>query len=1082
MKKIRIILFLLLGIFVFVPVLRAQITTCAISGRVTGNDGEALPGAVILITHLPSGSVSRTVTNTNGWYHVEGLRAGGPYTLKASYLGYQPTVYTQINLQLGNRDDVNIEMKGADIELKNLVVTGNKSSARTGTSTQITSRQLTTVPTLNRSISDFTKLSPYAGRNNTFAGRDGRYNYVSIDGAPLNDNFGLSSNYMPGGNAQPISLDVLENIRIDVAPFDVKYSNFTGAAVNAVTKSGTNDFSGTAYGYFRPKSFSGKSIDGIDIPNAQTRHSELYGITLGGPIIKNKLFFFINGEIENESYPGVQWRPSEDGVGDVTQKISRTSAGDMKRMSDFLQSQYGYSTGKYNNFDNFSGFNWKIMARVDWNINLKNKLTLRYNGVQSKNDDLVNSSSFGGYRDSRVGDASMAFENSNFKYKNKVMSVVGELNSQFTPFIFNKFLATYSYVNDTREIYGSPFPFVDIDKNGKQYMSFGSEIFTPGNDVTSKVLSFIDNVTFSLDDHYLTAGISFDKYAFRNAYMRYAWGYYRYASMEDFMNNAKPTAFALTYGYNGREVPYADLDFGMGAVYVQDEWSIGPLFKLNYGLRLDLPFYMNDLPDNQAVSELRFADNRQIDVSKWPKSKLLFSPRVAFTYDVLKDHSLMLKGGTGIFTGVLPFVWFTNQPANSGYLQNKVELTANQLPDNFRFNTDYREVLKQYPDLLASTPTTQAPGSVCFVDPKFKMPQVWRSSLSIEWQLPYDFMLSANAMYTRDIYNVVQNNVNEKPATDKFAGNDNRDYWPAKDNRINKNISDAMMLTNGNEKGYQYSFNVELIKKFASGFSGSVSYTYSQAKDLTANPGSVAKSSWQYNVAVNSLNNPGLSYSSFSIPHRIIAQAMYEISYLKHFKTTVALLYQASPIGRMSYIYPADLNGDGVGSDLMYVPSAKDELLFKDITDNNNNVTFSADEQREVFWNYINNDSYLKSRKGKYTERFGCVMPWVHRFDFKIMQDFNLNIGSRRYGLQVSLDILNVGNLFNSGWGVEKANGLASFGNIRLLKTAGVTADKKPVYQVNAANKALFEKNARWSYDISSDNTWGMMLGVRLSF
>lgn len=1075
-------MFIFLGIGLISLPVNAQITTSSLSGKVTTSSESPIKGAVLRIVHEPSGSVTNTRTNERGYFHVEGLRVGGPYTIEVSHMGYHPAIYTEIRLQLGERDNFNVVLNASQINLDEVAVYSDKPVIKTGTSTQINARQLAALPTLNRSISDFTKLSPYASQNNSFAGRDGRYNYMSIDGAPLNDNFGLSSNYMPGGNAEPISLEVLENMVIDVAPFDVRYSNFTGAVINAVTKSGTNQFSGAAYSYFRPKSFSGQSIDGMDIPNAHNSHSELYGLTFSGPLIKDKLFFFLNGEIENKSYPGVQWQASEDGNGDAAQNISRTTLADMKQMSDYLKNTYQYDPGKYDGFGNFDGFSWKLMARLDWNINQNHKLTLRYNGVQSKNDDVVNNSAFGQGREAHIGIASMAFENSNFKNKNKVTSIAGELNSQFTPFISNRLLATYSYVRDNREINGTPFPFVDIDKDNRQYMSFGTELFTPGNDVTSKVLSFSDLVSFSLSNHYLTAGVSFDKYSFDNAYMRYAWGYYRFNSMEDFMNKAKPSAFGVTYGYNGKDTPYSELDFGMSGIFIQDKWTLGRSFKLSYGLRADIPIYMNDLPKNPAISELQFADNRRIDVSKWPKSRVLLSPRVSFTYDIFADHRLVIRGGTGVFTGVLPFVWFTNQPGNSGLLQNKLELTGNQLPDNFRFNPDIDQVLAQHPDLFPSQPEVKAPGSICFVDPDFKMPQVWRSSLSVEWQLPYDFSLSGNFMYTRDIYNVVQNNINEKPTTDKFGGNDNRDYWPTKDNRINKDISDAMMLTNGNEKGYQYAFNLELFKKFEYGFSGSVSYTYSLAKDLTANPGSVAKSSWQYNVAVNSLNAPGLGHSSFSIPHRLMAQAIYEINYLKHYKTTFSLFYQGSNSGRLSYIYPYDLNGDGLSSDLMYVPAAKEELVFKDITDKNNNVTFSADEQREVFWNYISHNNYLNSRKGKYTERFGCTMPWVHRFDFKVAQDFKLTAGNRHYGLQVSLDILNVGNLLNSKWGVAKVNGLTSFGNIRLLKTAGVTAEKQPIYQVNANDKASFEKNANWEYNAISDNAWGMMLGIRLSF
>jgi hypothetical protein len=556
--------------------------------------------------------------------------------------------------------------------------------------------------------------------------------------------------------------------------------------------------------------------------------------------------------------------------------------------------------------------------------------------------------------------------------------------------------------------------------------------------------------------------------------------------MEDFMNSATPTSYGLTYGYNGTEAPGAELAFGMLGAYVQDEWSLSDVFRLTYGLRMDLPVPLNRLPSNPAISNLTFADGRKIDVSVWPTAQWQYSPRLGFRWDVKNDRSIILTGGTGLFTGMLPFVWYTNQPTNSGVLQNALDPLTN-IPAGFPFYPDYRDAITAHPDIFPGRPAERAPGAICFVDPGFKMPQVWRNSVGADIQLPLNFMLSLNALYTRDIYNVTQINVNEKAPVDRFNGNDNRYYYPARDNRVNTGVSSAMMLTNGDEKGYQYSLNAVLTKKFENGFYGMLSYTYSQSRDMTANPGSTASSAWSSNVAVNSLNAPGLSYSSFAVPHRLIANVSYEIEYLKHLKTTFALFYTGYHTGRISYTAANtpdrnnyDLNGDGNSSDLLYIPASKDELIFTDYT--SNGQTYTKEEQAADFWNFIEGNSYLTSRKGKYAERYGDLKPWLNRFDFKVTQDFFINLGGKRYALQASLDVLNAGNMLNSAWGIYTQNGLASYDNLRPLRYIGMTDDKRPVYQIAANNHDDFLQKSTWTGSLTTDSTWGMLLGLKAIF
>ena len=1065
--------------------INAQVTTSGISGRLMSN-GESIIGASVIATHTPSGTTYGSVTNVDGRYNISGMRVGGPYTVKFSYVGYQSVTVSGINLALGETENVSTTLNESATNLKETVVEAKRAPAKNGTITNITNAQLTKLPTISRSITDFTKLSPFAGGSSSFAGRDGRYNTITLDGASLNNSFGLSTKNLPGGDAQPVSLDAIEEINVNVSPYDVKYSSFTGASINVITKGGTNKFHGSAYTFIRPESFTGSKVDTFKVANANTKSAKTYGFTLGGPIIKNKLFFFVNGEIEKQTYPGVEWKPSTNGTGDTNTKTSRTTEADLLLVSNFLKNTYNYDPGKYKDFDKFESSNWKMMARLDWNISQKHKFMLRLNAVESKNDQQVNAKSgtITGVSDTRVGIQSMAFENSNYKLKNVVYSLTGELNSTFNSNISNKLLATYTHIQDTRSQLGDPFPFVDIYKDGKQYMTFGTELFTPNNNVVNNVMSFIDNVSLTLNNHYITMGASFEKQYFMNSYLRSPYGYYRYNSISDFTTDAKPAYYGLTYGYNGNDAPGAKLNFGMGGLYAQDEWYVNDGLRLTYGLRLDMPMYLDNMTGNSAINALTFADGRKIDVAQWPATKVLLSPRVGFRWDVHNDRSIVINGGTGIFTGVLPFVWFTNQPTNAGTLQNTVELTGAGLPATLKFNKDYKSVIAANPTLFPSTPTNTVPGNIAFVDPNFKMPQVWRSSLGADVVLPYGFDLSVNGLFTRDITNVVQINVNEKAPTLNLVGNDNRSYYASTattDRRINNGVTTAMMLTNGKEKGYQYSFNATLTKRLIAGFSGFVSYTYTQAKDMTANPGSSASSSWTANTAVNSLNDPGLSYSNFATPHRIISSLSYELELFNHSKTTFSVFYSGYNTGRVSYTYSNDLNRDNNYSDLVYIPNSKDELVFADIK-SGATVTYSKADQATDFWNYVEGSDYLKSRKGKYVERFGDLKPWLNRFDFKITQDFHMMIGENKCGLQLSLDILNVGNMINSKWGAYKTIGIINYDNVSPLKVSSIGTDKVPVYQVNATNSAAFKANSVWKYDVSTSSTWGMMLGAKISF
>ncbi len=1098
MKQIKGIFLMLSLLFTSVLMFGQGATTSSLSGNITDSKGEPLAGANIVAVHVPSGTQYATIADNAGNYRIQNMRIGGPYKVTVSFIGYSSSTYTDITLKLGETYVQNGQLKETTTALNEVVVTAGMtnsilSSERSGTQTNVSSRELATLPSVSRSLLDFSKYTPQS-QGNSFSGRDGRFNTITVDGAAFNNNFGLSSNPLPGGNAQPIAMDAIEEVSVRLAPYDVTVSQFTGASINAVTRSGDNTFKASVYTYQRPKSFTGEKVDGNKVAGARSSSLQNYGFRVGGPIMKNKLFFFVSGEYEKQSVPGVNWQPSTDGISITDQNISRTTQADLLRVKNFLMSTYNYDPGKYENFDPFQNKNHKILARIDWNISQKHKLTVRYNDVVGTSDQQTNFNSGppnNARNSGRISSQSIAFSNAFYGFKNTVRSITGELNSNFNPTISNKFLASYTYIQDTRTSPSTPFPFVDIWEGGDQYMSFGYELFTYNNNVVNKTLSFTDNLTVNLNGHILTAGASFDRLFFLNSYIREGTSYYRYNSVDDFIDGADPVGFGVTYGYNGVDAPGADAAFGLGAIYAQDEWSVMPNLKVTYGVRVERSFYLNTLADNPAVDALAFADGEKMDVGTWPKGKFIVSPRLGFNWDVKGDRSLQVRGGSGFFTGLLPFVWFTNQPTNSGVIQVP-EIgwgPGNTNLVGLEFNPDFKGFIASRPDLFPQSPGALPSGSsLAQVAKDFKFPQIWRSNLAVDVELPWNTIFTAEAIYSKDINAITQFNINEAAPTGVMAGSDGRPFWTnstaAKINNGQNgtaNISNAMELRNSKE-GYQYSITAQLTKNFSRGFSGMLAYTYTMAKDVTSNPGSSAYSAFSSNTAVGSLNDPGLSYSNFATPHKIVGAVSYRIEYAKMLATTFSLVYQGYQQGRWSYTYSNDQNGDGVSSDLMYVPSSATDINFADYTTGGN--TMSAAQQQAAFWAYVQGNKYLKTREGKYAERFGEVKPWIHRFDAKILQDIFSNFGSdHKYTLQLSIDMLNIGNFINNKWGIYTLNPLASYDNVRPLTVVSRgNATTAPVYRLNANSLDDFASKTTLGSEVSTASTWGCLLGIRLIF
>ncbi len=1054
---------------------QAQVTSSAITGRVADEKNEGLPGATVVATHLPSGSQYGTVTNESGRYTIPSVRVGGPYKVTVSYVGYSEQVQDNIFANLGTAANVNFNMQDEGTQLQEVTVRTNRSdvfsSERTGAATTINSEQLKALPTISRSINDFTRLTPQSN-GNSFGGRDGRYNNITIDGANFNNNFGLSSSNLPGGSAQPISLDAIEEVQVNIAPYDVRQANFTGAGINVITKSGTNEVKGTAYTYYRNEKFNGTKVGDEKLPDAAKTNNNIIGASIGAPLIKNKLFFFVNGEFEKNVRPGFNWVASRPGV--TGSNVSRTTAADLEAVSNFVREQYGYETGPYENYaNNFTQQNFKIVARVDWNINNNHKFNIRYSDVKNTDDNVINSTSAPNPRasSSRISQNALAYENANYGFQNSVRSIAAELNSTFSGRFSNQFLATYTFIEDTRTSKSSDFPFIDIWKDGDNYISLGYELFSYNNNVKNTVFNVIDNFTYYAGKHTILGGASYEQMYFANSFLRYGTSYYRFRSVDDFLTGKLPSAYAYTYSLQpGVSAPVADLTFGQASAYIQDEYNASPKLKLTAGLRIDMPVYPVAPIENPAITALTFKDGEKITTGQWPSSKPAFSPRIGFNYSET-EKGLQIRGGTGIFNGRLPFVWFTNQPTNSGVIQNTFEETRAAELVKYPFSPEPTAHLNKLPQNAGQS----APSSLASVDPDFKMPQIWRTNLAIDKKLPGDASVTLEAIYSKDLVTVYQRNINYNDPVGTLKGADNRPQWTSATRRVIPSVSEAMVLDNTSGGG-GLSLTASARKNFSRGLSANLAYTFNNVKDLTGNPGSQAASAWSGNVAVGSLNNLPLAYSSYGVPHRVVGAISYRADYLGFMATTVSLFYEGQSQGRYSYVYNGDVNGDGLNSDLLYIPNGPSEILFEDVKNADNTIKYTAQQQSDAFFKFIEQDPYLSKHKGEYAERNGALMPWYNRIDFRLLQDFYINAGGKRNTLQFGIDILNLPNLLNSSWGVLQRTRV---NNSAILQYRSLK-DGQPVFRLAESSGAL--PTSTYQDLVSASTTWGAQVSLRYIF
>ncbi|MBQ0094054.1 MAG: TonB-dependent receptor [Bacteroidales bacterium] len=1104
MKKSLKVVLSLIATVLFVVSGYAQVTTSSMNGRITDASGAAVAGATVVAVHTPSGTQYYAIANEEGNFFINGMRAGGPYEVEVSCLGYHSFKATDVTLSLAEAYALKVSLLDDNQQIEAALVVSEAASKfaaeKTGAATNINRSQIENLPTVSRSITDVTRLSPYGGNGMTFAGADGRTANFTVDGANFNNNFGLSEN-LPGGGS-PISIDAIEELQVVISPFDVRQTNFIGGGVNAITKSGTNTFKGSAYVFHRNEFMRGDTVDGEQIGGAREKDRNTnYGFTFGGPIIKNKLFFFAN--FEYATIPSVvnRWHGSVDGKSDADNYISRTTIADLEKVSKHVKDKYGYDTGSWTDFP-ANESNMKALARIDWNINNNHHLALRYNYTLNNAWNSTNASSMdGGTRmaSARFSKNSMAFANAMYSMQNIVHSASLDLNSRLGDNLSNQFLATFSKLDDVRGTNSSEFPFIDIKKDDDNYMALGYELFTWNNAVHNTIATVRDDLTWYAGNHKITGGLLYEYQMADNAYMRNGTGYYRYNSVDDFINGATPEVVCLTYGYDGEQNPAARVQFHKAGLYAQDEWQATDKFKLTYGVRLDGLFFDNkDLMTNKKALDQNYYDKdgnvRHIDTGRWPNASVTVSPRVGFVWDVLGDKSLKVRGGTGLFSGRLPLVFFTNMPTNGGLVQYQAQINAaNAQKMGFSmdvFNgglvTDANgkatlDALLQkliglgYPKTVK--PEDGAlPSAINGVDPKFKMPQVWKTSLAIDYAFPTSFpmSISAEGIFNKTINAVCISDwsIPTVKGFARFNGVDNRPIYPAGfRGSVGKDASStkAFVLENTNQ-GYGWSANVTFSIQPIKELSISAAYTHTVSKEITGMPGSAAESAFTYVPTSEGPNEIRLHNSQYVTPDRLVASLTHHDHSGNHF----SFIYEAWKGGaNYSYMTTNDMNGDGYNYDAVYVPT--------DAQVKNGEMKFKTADDAQRYLDFIHKDAYLSTHQGQYAEGYSVYSPWVHRLDFSYKHDFVLTSTKNHKTsniIQLCLDVKNILNFFNSSWGVSKfMNSAITDG--RILKYEGVDAEGYATFSTPSyinGNTEIFTPSH------SLGQCWNASIGIKYLF
>lgn len=1073
-----------------VPAYAQGVTTSAMTGVVKDAQGLAVPGASITALHEPSGTTYEAVTNEEGRFSIIGMRVGGPYTVTAELAGFQPSVTKDIVLSLGVASDLTLTLALATVA-ETVTVSAKSdpvfSSSRTGAATALAREDLATLPTVGQRIFDLTRMTPQASGSN-FAGQDSRANNITVDGAYFNNSFGLRNAPGDTSGVAPISLDAIDQIQVSVAPYDVRQGNFVGAGVNAVTRSGTNKIAGSFYYRFRNNDFVGTDAKGQTYNPGEFDFNNIGGWA-AGPILKNKLFAFGLIEDEEDTRPLTTFRANAGGE-PVGGNVTRVLASDLDALSAFLKTKYGYDTGPYADVNDLTPAR-RFLLRGDWNLNNSNKISVRYNYLDSSTDVLLSTSSSLGFgRGSGNSTNFLSFGNSNYAILEDIRSTIGEWNSVFGTSLANNLIVGYTTNDESRGYKGEIFPFVDIlDGAGVAYTSFGFEPFTPNNELRYKTFQLQDNLTKFVSKHSLTFGASIQRYESENVFFPGSQSAYVYNSLSDFYAaaNGQPVTlrrFQVRYSnIPGQEKPIQPLEVWYWGAYAQDEWRPRANLSITGGIRFDVPVFGNTAYENANVDALTFRDQDgspvQYKTGQLPDANILWSPRVGFNWDVNGDQRTQVRGGTGVFTGPPPYVWISNQVGNTGVLTGFTQ-ADNITTFPFSPNSDTYK-----PSNVTGAPAASV--DLAVTDAGYKFPQIWRSNIAVDRRLPWGLTGTLEYIYNRDVNGTYYINANLPAAQSAFTGPDGRPRWvgtacSAAGNaggcvtRINAQpgnvITNAIVLKN-QDIGRSWNIAATIMKPFTKGFSFKGAYSYGEAKN-TIDAGSIASGSWTSNPIPADANNPPLAFSNASPGHRVFIQGTYSKNYFGWGATTVSVFWEGRTLGATSYTFAGDMNGDSAtNNDLIYVPRNTSEMNFQTFT--SGGVTFTADQQAAAFDAYINQDEYLRTRRGQYAERGAVFLPMWFSADLSISQDLFTNIKGTRQGFQIRLDIQNFTNLLNSDWGV----GQRVIRN-QILTNPSVDAQGRPTYRMVVVNGQLptrtFETTA------GNRDVYSFLISLRYTF
>jgi hypothetical protein len=1040
------------------------VTTAAMSGLVTDTKGEALIGANVVVVHVPTGTQYGTAVRAGGAFNIPNMKVGGPYTISVSYVGYKAEKQENIYLGLGQTVRVDFKLAEEAVFLEGVEIVAEQdevlNSDRTGAATFIKTEQVTQLPSIKRSTRDLTRLDPRSDGNFSFGGRNWLYNNISLDGSYFNNPFGLDDP-APGGqtNAEPVPFDAIEQVQVSIAPFDVREGGFTGANINSVTKSGTNELRGSVYRYTRNEGFIGSEVGAAKVLNPDLSFNQS-GFTFSGPLIRNKLFFFVNGEIERRDDPGTNFSAARPGQTGTT--VSRVEASIMDQIRQRMIDVYQYDPGPYEGYIHETN-NDKILLKLDWNINDNHNLAFRYNFLDAKREQGPHPFAISFNNTGRgPNENSLPFKNSGYAINNELNSFALEINSRSRKSA-NRFFASYNRFRDFRTPFSGDFPTIEIGLNGITYTTVGHEPFSIHNILDQDVWQFTNNFIIFSGKHVLTLGANFETFGFFNSFNLFRHGFFGFTNTFDspqaFLAATDPSLPASQRpDFRGMIAPASrpfkgeDIDVGQLAFYVQDEYPVSKNFNITAGLRADFPIYFTDPVDNPFSRSLNLLDENDaretVDQSKLPDVKLLFSPRIGFNWDVKGDRSTQVRGGTGIFTGRLPFVWIGNNISNPGPNPN--------LPSHLRT------------------------GDINAMASDFKWPQVWNTNIAVDHMLPWDLLGTAEFIYGKDINAIFIRNANLRAPVPGRTLSDGRPYFGgAGNNRQDSNGGGVYVIDNTSD-GRLVNFTAQLRKNFGFGLNASLAYSFLEAKNQLSST-EIAQFLWEFNPVKGDPNKPELSFSEFGNRHRIVAGATYSKRWSNNLATHFGLFVEraegatstAAARSRFSFTYAGDVNGDGSGgNDLIYIPSSVTnpaEIVFADIPGGK-----TAAQQAQDFEAFIRQDDYLSSHRGQIAERNGGITPWFTNVDLRILQDVSFNTGSQKQTFQISLDVLNVLNLLDPDWGVrEIANSAAKS---PLVFTGSFAANNVPIVQFpGTATKTFLD-------DASILSRWQIQLGVKYFF